>query len=86
MSSREFAEWVAYSRIEPFGERRADLRSATVAQVMYNMWRGSSDPAKTAADFMPDFERAKGAQQQTVEQMQANLMRALGGLLKRKGS
>jgi hypothetical protein len=31
MSSREFAEWIAYAGMEPFGETRADLRIATVA-------------------------------------------------------
>ena len=31
MSSREFAEWVAYAGMEPFGETRADIRIATLA-------------------------------------------------------
>ncbi len=31
MSSREFAEWVAYAGMEPFGETRADIRMATLA-------------------------------------------------------
>jgi hypothetical protein len=34
MSSREFAEWVAYAGIEPFGETRADIRIATVAALL----------------------------------------------------
>lgn len=35
MSAREFSEWMAYYRIEPFGEEVADLRHAigTAAQV-----------------------------------------------------
>ena len=31
MSAREFAEWIAYAGMEPFGETRADLRIATLA-------------------------------------------------------
>ena len=31
MSAREFAAWVAYAGMEPFGETRADIRIATLA-------------------------------------------------------
>ena len=34
MSAREFAEWVAYAGMEPFGETRADIRMATVAALL----------------------------------------------------
>lgn len=34
MSAREFAEWQAYSSLEPFGEERANQRHATLAWIM----------------------------------------------------
>lgn len=57
MSSREFAEWVAYYGLEPFGEERADLRMAVVASLIANANR---DPKKRKRpfeprDFMPQF-------------------------------
>jgi hypothetical protein len=33
-SSREFAEWAAYYRLEPWGEERADLRSGIIAHLI----------------------------------------------------
>jgi len=34
MSSEEVSEWRAYEAMEPFGERRADYRAASVCQVV----------------------------------------------------
>lgn len=34
MSSREVSEWQAYEAIEPFGERRADYRAASICHVI----------------------------------------------------
>lgn len=43
MSAREFAEWQAYSLIEPFGERRADQRAWLQVALHSNINR---DPKK----------------------------------------
>ncbi len=66
MSSREFSEWIAYYRIEPFGEERADFRQALTTSAVHN---GIQAQAKTPqwtsyADFMlfsevADTESAK---------------------------
>jgi hypothetical protein len=56
MSSNEFAEWRAYDRINPFGERRADLRAGVVAAVVANANRGKRRKAFRPEDFMPTFE------------------------------
>ena len=57
ISSREFAEWLAFYRLEPFGEERADLRMAVLAALIANVNR---NPKKrrvfTPEDFMPKFE------------------------------
>lgn len=34
MSSREVSEWQVYETIEPFGERRADYRAASICQTI----------------------------------------------------
>ena len=54
MSSREMTEWMAYYELEPFGEQRADLRSATVATVIA---KTAGNKQAKPADFMPDFEK-----------------------------
>jgi len=57
MQSREFTEWMAYFKLEPFGEERADLRAGIIASATVNM---QMDPQKSTPtkpqDFMPKFE------------------------------
>jgi len=64
---------MAFARVEPFGEQRADLRSAIIACTMANAWRGKNQPAFKPADFMPRFEPPKP---QSAEQMKS-ILRAL---------
>ena len=56
MDSLEFAEWQAYSQIEPFGQDRADLGAAIVASVIANVHRSEQQQPFTPADFLPNFE------------------------------
>jgi hypothetical protein len=89
ISSEELTEWMAYAELEPFGEERADLRSATVAAVIANANRDRKkrpQPYKVS-DFMPKFDR----QEQTEEDMLAVAeawVKALGGrdLRKKEGA
>ena len=61
--SDEFSEWIVYNRLEPFGEERADLRSAIVASVFANINRGKGQREFKVEDFMPKFnEQAKPKQ------------------------
>ena len=46
-----------YAEKEPFGEQRADLRSAIVACTIANIWRGKNQPAMKPIDFMPFAEK-----------------------------
>ena len=72
MTAREFKEWQAYFDIEPFGEKRADLRAGIVASTVHNMQtRHSLKPS----DFMPDFGPKR---RQTVAEMQARILVATG--------
>jgi hypothetical protein len=75
MSSREFAEWIAYYRLEPFGETRADLRAAIVACTIANANRNPKKQRRPfkPADFMPEF----GARPQQSWQSQLALIEML---------
>ena len=56
LTAHQLAEWEAYSCIEPFGEERADLRSAIVACANYNaLWQihaGKKFKPLAPRDFM----------------------------------
>lgn len=58
---------MAYAEIEPFGEKRADIRAAIVAQTMANIHRGKNKKAYKLDDFMPQFERPKQAPEQMID-------------------
>jgi len=61
MDSREIAEWQAFYNLDPFGERRADLRAGIIASTNYNMLRRKGRP-KSVTDFIPDFTKGKSSQ------------------------
>lgn len=89
MSSCEFSEWMAFFQLQPYGEWRADFRTASVMALIANVNR---DPKKTSEftpqDFMPDFEKAldeRQAQEEMPEHERVwNKVRsAFGGLVER---
>lgn len=59
MGSREFTEWMAFFQLQPYGEWRADFRTASLMALIANVNR---DPNKSKEfspqDFMPDFDKA----------------------------
>jgi len=64
---------MAFAQVEPFGEKRADLRSAIVACTFANAHRGKNQKAFKPVDFIPQFERPEP---QSSEQMKM-MLRAL---------
>ena len=57
MSSREFAEWMAFDFIQPLPDRRAEFGVARILAALHNIHRDpkkSPDPVKSTA-FMPDY-------------------------------
>lgn len=80
MSSRELSEWMAYYEIEPFGEWRADVRSAIVAMTVAAANRGKRQGAPKLEDFMPKFDQVatKGDPESLLEKVRL-LNAALGG-------
>lgn len=75
MSSRDFAEWMAYYEIEPFGAEVTDIHGASIASLLYNANRSKNAlpmsmeklrtwqpiKEKDAADNRAFFERIKRA-------------------------
>ena len=59
ITSNEFSEWIAFSNIEPFGEERADLRSAIIASTIANANRSGRQRPFKVTDFMPKFGKKK---------------------------
>ena len=55
MSSREFAEWMVYSQIEPFGPVRQDYHASLISTVIANSNGGKMKPD----DFIKPFEFEK---------------------------
>lgn len=58
MSSAQLAEWMAYEKLEPWGESRADLRAGIIASTFANIFRNKEKQRKpyNITDFMPSFE------------------------------
>lgn len=57
MDAQELTAWMAYDRIEPFGESRADMRTAAQTTALLNVQRKrGSDPLKPS-DFMPQYDK-----------------------------
>lgn len=80
LTAPELLELEAFYTIEPFGEWRADLRSAIAASAIVNSWGAKTKPS----DFMPDFEatvEAKRTPEQLRDMMRTMTM-IMGGTVK----
>ena len=83
MSSREFTEWLAYYRLEPFGPEADDARLAQLLALIANVNR---DPKRRRTPWTPDdFLPRRGPR---AEPEQSNLrpridaaMAAIGGTI-----
>ena len=71
MTSKEFVEWMAYERIDPFGSTREDIRSAIIAMTIHNKDRRRGQTPAKISDFIPTFSRP-GIQQ--VPEMQTEIL------------
>lgn len=56
MTSFQIAEWMAYDRLEPFGETRADLRNAILCQLVSSIVASKEAPLPKIQEFLPDFD------------------------------
>lgn len=62
IGSDELTDWMAYDRIQPFGDDRADLRVAILSALIANIHRptkgAGSNRTFKPRDFMPFLSRA----------------------------
>jgi hypothetical protein len=65
MTAAEEAHWIAEYRVNPWGEIRADMRAALVAQMVHNT--NAKKPRKLQ-DFMLFREKPKGDSPQTIRE------------------
>lgn len=80
MDLEEYLSWQTFERIEPWGEKRADLRVALGFAALWNQQRGRNQAAIKPADLMPDFEPKQETEQVDWEaRRQAFLGIAKGG-------
>lgn len=69
--AEEFAEWVVFQAIDPASEERADYRTAIIATVISNMFRGKRGKAVSPYDFMPYTERPKASPEKLAADIRA---------------
>lgn len=80
MTSAEFAEWIAFHRIDPWSEYRDDLRMAMLATLTANINRGKGKRAFKVDDFIPSFDPPKKQQKVgNIARIMAFFCRATGG-------
>jgi Protein of unknown function (DUF4035) len=79
MSSSEFREWTVFYANDPWGEARADLRSAHLASLFYNAHRSKDAPVGQLADFVlfRPFEPEAKRETETEEEAGIRLMNQL---------
>lgn len=71
LTSKQFLEWLAYARFEPFDEVRSDYRAAQIAQMvlMVNLGKGAKLP--TLDELVLKFEDAEAKPAQDWRAMKA---------------
>lgn len=52
MSLEEFREWQIFERVEPFGDRRADVLTGMICATLANIHRGEKTKPFTPWDFI----------------------------------
>ena len=65
IDSRQLSEWIAFARLEPFDESRADIRSAIIAQTV-----AAASGVKRRfkiEEFMPTYGQREAKQQTLVD-------------------
>jgi len=73
MSSREISEWMAFYRLEPWGDDRADLRTGIVASTIANVNRGKDTKSYQPQDFMAFTEKEEKDEAKALKEMFLNL-------------
>lgn len=56
LTAKQFINWEAYARLEPFGEKRADWRAAQIVKMIFDMAVVAKDRKYKLEDFLLKFE------------------------------
>jgi hypothetical protein len=57
MMAAEEALMMAYYREDPWGDHRADIRSAQISQILWNANCSKKEKAKKLVDFLPFYRK-----------------------------
>lgn len=76
ISGREFAEWMAYHRLEPFGYERQDMGHAITAATIANSAKGKKGKTYRMTDFLPRFGKNTAMSDQQLMEIGKSLKRA----------
>lgn len=85
MTAREFAEWLAYYQIHPFGPERDDQRIGTLVSALVNVHRKKGSKALTWRNVFPPYTDRKPTRTwQDLLGKTAAIVAAFGGDDRRK--
>jgi len=83
ISAKLFAEWMAYFRIEPFGQLRGDLQAGIVAAQVFNAWRDRHQKPAGPNDYELKFGEDERPRKQTPAEMR-KVLESLCGVVHHK--
>ena len=81
MLAAEEAAFMAFYREDPWGDHRADIRSAQIAQIVYNSNCGKKEKAKKLVDFLPFYKKPAAPADPNIGQ---SVLSAFGKLMGKK--
>lgn len=76
LDSYELAEWQAFEILEPWGEKRADLRMGITSAVIANCNIAKGKPKVSPTDFMPVFGPTPKQSPDTMKKLLMGLVEA----------
>ena len=77
MDSAEFAEWMAYARLEPFGPLQDDMRAGVTASTFANANRGKKSRVFKPDDFMASLKAERRRSQGPLRKRMAEAFEGL---------
>ena len=77
ISSREFAEWVAYEEESPGYPERGDLNAAFVCKTLVDVMSSKKGTRYSVQDFMPKFDKKRQRTFPTMKELKIKLQTSL---------
>ena len=84
MSALEETYWMQYHQMSPIGEQRADIRSAQLAHLIYNVNASKKSQKKTLIDFLPFYR--KHVKEPDPEQLDRSVRSFFSQIAQQKGN